>query len=758
MVNNHKNIADYYYRNVDGIVLYKVESKEWFENETIKKNFQCYSKDNAGKWVHNFKNIEPVLYMLPSVIKGIKNNETIIYVEDEKSVDTLQNLGFTATTTFGGVKSFIKFSKKYTEQIKKADLVILPHNSKCSKEYSKAVYNNLKKSCKSIGIIELPDLHENLSISDWVDKGITKQQLESLLTGSNVSLKNTNYNCPIYVEDGCYYKNYKDKQIFITNFIIKPKHMITSSYEELIKCELKISDSDFIIERTFTPQDFNDVLSFKKALNSFSLVFNGSNSDLQHIKAKISTETTDIINGVSYEGFHKISKQWLFVDGDSAVSEKLHFNSSAIVLEDFREAHSDLLEFSCITKEELQTIASSLFNFNNLSVTATLIPYICGLFLKGKLEHIGIKYNHLLIEGQSGSGKSQTLENIVSPLLAYKENILDASTCTNFALTKLSSSSNFLPLIIDEYKPKKIGTYRVNLISNIMRNSYDAHKTIKGTQNLGKNIEFVPRSSVILCGEMGITETANVERSLKIFLSTSNLNKDTKKNFINLKENRVLLSKLGNSLLMGGLKMSEENLKANYNMFYKKFSGDKIHNERIKQSITNGLLGLALLMDVFVDLGVNFKEATGYSSKDIENALKDSVIKELLEDNTKSKSVVDITLETLSRMAANGDLTLGADYDCVKDYDGDKVLRLNYTVFYDRFLKYCKDHNLDIEVLTLGSFKKQLSKMIYCKFYNKPTCFHVANTYNGAKKTFRAAILIVDKLKENNIDVDFMVG
>lgn len=756
MVNN-KNISQYYYRNEDGIVVYKIESCKWLQDGNLKKSFRCYSKDKKGEWINDFKSVEPVLYMLPSVIKSIKNNETIIYVEDEKSADALKNMGFTATTTFGGLKSFNKFSKNYAQQIKRANLIIFPNNSNHSKQYSKTVYNSFKSCCKSIGIINLPDLKENMSIAEWINNGVTPELIDNLITGADVIEKNTNYNSPIHVEDGCYYKNYKGRKIFITNFIIEAKYIIISPYEELIKCELKLCNSNHVVERTFTPQDFNDALSFKKAVNSFTLVFNGSNSDLQHIKAKISEDITHIINGVSYEGFHKLNKKWFFVDNDNAVSEELYHNSSAIVLEDFREAHSNLLEFSCITKEELQILAPSLFNFNDLSVTATLIPYLCGLFLKGKLEHIGIKYNHLLIEGQSGSGKSQTLENIAAPLLGYRGNILDASTCTNFAFTKLASSSNFLPLIIDEYKPKKIGTYRVNLISNIMRNSYDAHKTIKGTQNLGKNIEFTPRSSVILCGEMGITETANIERSLKIFLSTSNLNKNTKNHFTNLKENSLLLSKLGNSLLMGGLKMSEENLKATYDMFFKKFSGNNIHNERIKQSITNALLGLALLLEIFENLGLNFKEASGYSSKDIETALKASVIKELLEYNTKSKSVVDISLEAFNRMAANGDLVRGADYDCTKDSDGDKVLRLNYTVFYDRFLKYCKDHNLDIEVLTLGSFKKQISKMSYCKFYNKPTCFHVANTFNGTKKTFRAAVLVVDKLKENNIDVDFMI-
>ncbi|MBV7273664.1 hypothetical protein JMF89_07550 [Clostridiaceae bacterium UIB06] len=215
MVKN-KNTTWHYYRNEDGIVLYKVESSEWFQNGILKRRFRCYYKD---------KNIEPVLYALPSVIMGIKNNETIIYVEDEKSDDSLMDMGFIATTNFGGLRSFNSLSKKYNEQIKRANLTIFPNNSNRSKDYSKAVYNTFKNCCKSIGIIEMPDLNKNMSISDWLNKGVTKKQ-----------------------------------------------------------------------------------------------------------------------------------------------------------------------------KEELEKIAPSLFDFNALSITSTLIPYLCSLFLKGKLEHMGIKYNHLLIE------------------------------------------------------------------------------------------------------------------------------------------------------------------------------------------------------------------------------------------------------------------------------------------------------------------------------------------------------------------------
>jgi hypothetical protein len=74
-------------------------------------------------------------------------------VEDENSADALMNMDFIATTNLGGLRSFNKFSKKYSEQIKKANIIIFPNNSNRSKD-SKALYNNFKNCCKSIIIIE----------------------------------------------------------------------------------------------------------------------------------------------------------------------------------------------------------------------------------------------------------------------------------------------------------------------------------------------------------------------------------------------------------------------------------------------------------------------------------------------------------------------------------------------------------------------------------------------------------------------------
>ncbi|MBL4936273.1 hypothetical protein JK636_10925 [Clostridium sp. YIM B02515] len=80
-------------------------------------------------------------------------------------------------------------------------------------------------------------------------------------------------------------------------------------------------------------------------------------------------------------------------------------------------------------------------------------------------------------------------------------------------------------------------------------------------------------------------------------------------------------------------------------------------------------------------------------------------------------------------MAVNRLLERGYDYDSTMDIDGDFVLRLNYNVFYDRFAKFCKDHNVSHEVLALPSFKRQLNKLCYCKCYNKPTSFLARDSF-----------------------------
>jgi hypothetical protein len=696
----------------------------------------------------------------------------------------------------GGVNGWEKYAESFIPYFNNSDVVIIPDNDEPGKRLGQKVYDDLKSCAKQVRCLELPGLEEKEDAADWIAKGGTKEALiklteECAASDSNhiddssedetdTSMEHTPKHetdtsiieetkpekgetvvvqGPIFIENGCYCRKKDEKTIEITNFIIKPLFFLDSEDNDLclIKAEV-ITYEGNILERSFKPGDFDDIALFKKALNSFDLIFTGKVEHLQYIKLIVSSEVCPRRLGVTYEGFHNIENSWYFVTKNKTINEALETDNKLLLLEGFSELHTDLLEVEPITTSELENISSHLFRFNTLSITSTVLGYVCGLYLKAKLQAAGLKYNHLIIEGHSGSGKSSTLENVIVPLLCMDSHLLNASDCTNTALTKSAASSNFVPLVIDEYKPSKIDRYKLNSLSNLLRNSYDNHKAIRGVPTLTKNREFIARTSVVLSGEAGIDENANVERSLKAVFTSKTHSTEASEAMKALKLNKEALNKLGKSLLKGALRINVKDLNEIHQSIYSNIADKNFINERIRNSVANCLLGIHLLKLAYEDLGLDFEESCRVNLSNIKEAVNKGAYEDLLDYGTSSKTIIDNTLETLNRMAANNFLHKGMDYDTAKDSSGERCLRLNYTLFYDRFLKYCREHEVNQETLNLSSFKKQLQKMDFCITYSKPTYFKVqAYDFHSTGKTFRAAVLSLEKLKERNLEIEFLV-
>jgi 5S rRNA maturation endonuclease (ribonuclease M5) len=742
----------YYYEDEKGSRVYKVVRKEYLKDGVRKKDFRMFSKTDSG-WVPGLKDVKRYLYKLPQVLKAIAEGEVIFLVEGEKCADQIADLGLIGTTSTGGAGSWSAHSKEFVPYLKGAAVVVLPDNDESGRRYAQSIVKSLTGAAASVKVLELPNLPPKGDVVDWVRSGGTREQLLEL-AGSVESQG------PVFERDFCYYRKGKDYDSQISNFIINPKHRVVSENQSLIAAEL-VTEDGLRLERVLKTEDFNDVIAFRKAVPGFELSYVGKAEELQHIKVLISKKKCPTKVGVEYTGFHNIKDNWFFVSEQGVLADTLESSEEAVLLEDCEELGTDILKAQAINKEELLALAPALFSFNTLNITSTILGYMSSLFLKGKLRKLGIKHNHLIIEGQSGSGKSSTVESVIVTLLSFTGSALNASECSNFALNRAASSSNFLPVIIDEYKPYKMGKHRVDLISNVMRNSYDGHVVMKGVATLKKNREFNARASVILCGEVGMEETANIERSLKVVFAAANHNEERRSSMKLLKKNSKLLNKLGRRLLNGGLKMSEKKLKELYDSIYENLSGKELANDRVRNSITNCMLGIALIKGVFDELQVDFEEATGVSMKDILKSIRNTVVTDLLDNGQSSKGIIEDSLETMNRMAVNRLLERDYDYDAVLDSDGDFVLRLNYGAFYDRFVKFCKDYNVSHEVLPLPSFKRQLAKLSYCKSFNKPTTFKDRDPGledRSRSKTFRAAVLLVEGLKAKNVDVEYMLG
>ena len=90
----------YEYTDKDGNPLYR----------QIRKNGQkdfCLQSYKNGSWVNGMKDVNRVLYNLPSVISGVEKAKKIYWVEGEKDVETLKEKGLVATTIAGRRKWYI---------------------------------------------------------------------------------------------------------------------------------------------------------------------------------------------------------------------------------------------------------------------------------------------------------------------------------------------------------------------------------------------------------------------------------------------------------------------------------------------------------------------------------------------------------------------------------------------------------------------------------------------------------------------------
>ena len=176
-----RRVAEYNYRDDEGIVVYRAERWE----KDGEKTFTQSRPNGHGGWTPGVKGIQRVLYRLPELIAAPPGS-TVFIVEGEKKVESLVKWGLIATCNVGGAG---KWSKKYSNYLSGHDVVILPDNDPVNLETGKRtgyehacdVIAATKGIAKSIRILELPGLPPKGDIVDWIAAGGTLPQLLKLL-------------------------------------------------------------------------------------------------------------------------------------------------------------------------------------------------------------------------------------------------------------------------------------------------------------------------------------------------------------------------------------------------------------------------------------------------------------------------------------------------------------------------------------------------------------------------------------------------
>jgi hypothetical protein len=157
-------VATYSYVSADGEVLYEVqrmEPKEFRQRRPV-----------GGGYTYSLGDVQPVLYRLPELLKF--PDATVFFCEGEKDTDRLGSLGLTATTISGSTK----WTPALAEPLRGRDVIVLIDNDKPGATKAEKAAHALHDVAASVRLVLLPDLPPGGDVSDYLEAGNSKEQLE----------------------------------------------------------------------------------------------------------------------------------------------------------------------------------------------------------------------------------------------------------------------------------------------------------------------------------------------------------------------------------------------------------------------------------------------------------------------------------------------------------------------------------------------------------------------------------------------------
>ena len=316
---------------------------------------------------------------------------------------------------------------------------------------------------------------------------------------------------PIYEYMGRYWRAKGDTTYPITNFVFKPVEMIVSDDETQLTADLVTVRME-TYRLTFMTADFSNQQKFKNLLNknTIALSYLGGDGDLELLKSYISELEWETKRGVKAMGIYDHDGRLVFVSNDGAIEKGGVVVSDIVQLDRYESIESNIISCDPLTKDKLVELGKLLMSYNEPAKAVSILAWAAGCFIKEHLRAEGIKFPHLFLIGEAGSGKSTTLERVLLPIFS-ETRVTAATQVTAFTLMKESASSNLIPLPLDEFKPSKMDRVKISTLYNHFRDSYDGHEGVRGRADLSV-VTYDLAAPLIVAGEESADEAAIREK------------------------------------------------------------------------------------------------------------------------------------------------------------------------------------------------------------------------------------------------------
>ncbi len=675
-----------------------------------KKETPYYHIEN-GQVINN-RGYDEVPYNYYNLLQGIAEKKTIIFVEGEKDVNTINNTLSKKQYVATSIKGFKDYEKIKGEFMKIAVIGDTENEKKdlAATKYIDHIKYNFIKDSSSFKIINLPRIKSlgfNKDVTDWLEAGHTKKELLNAFERS-LDLKNKNELQQDNI--GIYQLKYKKKdddfiREYLTDFNLLEASKVEKVDEETggIKLKIKSCIDGKTVEKVGSSKIFDDLRTFRNFLGMDFSFMGTSVNELVKLKGWVNKyfaiDNKEIYSGAKFlpigenEGFKLIAADGTLLPTGkdySTVAESTRINA---------------LDVEPIEKDELKELMKHIFNFVEFGKAISIIGSVISFLEIGQNIVLKEKLHHLLIVGESGTGKSTILERVIAPLLNYPLEDKQVFSGTPFALQKAISTGNY-PILIDEFKPSMMNNLKVDKISDIFRIAYDRSPMNRGDKNFELK-EFYLTRPLIMCGEESYTngEKANITRSCIVYLGKGERTLENTQAMFWLMDHEKLLKKLGKSILLEALNLQVEEYKLLRVDLRKVF---KLKDRPLNTAV-NIACGIELLNKVLIKHDL-------LPVSDYFKYIEENIREDVLDGGEDAKSTVEQMLVLYNNMMQNNSIYCNSDaikYGSFATGDKDKIY-IRTQLLIDAIFKYIKEYDsVDIKPIREKDFKKQAKKAGY---------------------------------------------
>ncbi|MCA9632663.1 MAG: toprim domain-containing protein, partial [Myxococcales bacterium] len=285
--------------------------------------------------------------------------------------------------------------------------------------------------------------------------------------------------------DHYYVLDRRGDPVVISSFQIEPTRRIVVEDGEIIDANVT-SDRGRVYSSIRFPRDaWHGKRNLLRVLGSVDLQWTGSDENVQGVLRLVASREVPSLNGATNLGYleTKAGPRWVTPDGVLApegelVEDDIVYVPSGASLHDrtrYRPPKDPATEAAAAA-----VVLPALLDLNTPDVVLPVLGWFFAAPLKPRIAKLLGHFPILVVWGTQGSGKSTIVMEVFWPLFGIVSAEPFSATETEFALLKLLSSTNSVPVFIDEYKPHDMPRHRRNTLHRYMRRLYTGEVEERG--------------------------------------------------------------------------------------------------------------------------------------------------------------------------------------------------------------------------------------------------------------------------------------